>query len=223
MPTDSIIQVPPGMPSSAAEAVNMVAEGMQIEFTVWLILRILLYFALLIGCMYTDLKEGKVYNAVTLPAIAIALMLRLLEGDFTNGFAAGLGPFKVGFISALFMFIGFFFIWAIGALSGKPLMGGGDVKLMTAIGALTNVQYCVQYVVVYSFGAAAVMALWVLFRHGEIWAGMVGSFRRVVWPSHPSEVSPTERRATGRTVSFCTAICVGGMLAFLWHNKLMIR
>lgn len=173
--------------------------------------RLFLFFALLIACMYTDLTNGKVYNTVTLPAIAVGLFLHLLEarGD--------LAPVGRALVSSLFCFLIFFFIWAIGALSGKPLMGGGDVKLMAAIGAFVPFPFAL-WVMWYSIVVAGVMAVWVLFRHGEVWAGFVGSFRRMVWPSHPSEVSPAEKRATSRTISFCTAICVGGMLTFLFHS-----
>lgn len=173
--------------------------------------RLLLFFGLLIGCMYTDLTNGKVYNVVTLPTIGVGLLLHLLQGR------GDLAPLGAALLSSLFCFLIFFFIWAIGALSGKPLMGGGDVKLMAAIGALVPFPFA-MWVMWYAIVVAGVMAVWVLFRHGEVWAGLVGSFRRLVWPSHPSEVSAAEKRATSRTISFCTAICVGGMLTFLFHS-----
>jgi len=175
----------------------------------FLAIRLIMYFGLIIACAYTDLTEGKVYNWVTLPAIPLALIARYGE-------RMSFYDVKVGFMAAVFCFFIFFVIWAIGALSNRPLMGGGDVKLMTAIGALTSFPFCVN-VIAYTSLVAAIMAIWVLFSHGEVWAGMVGSFRRLFWPSHPSEVSPAERRATSRTISFCTAICVGGMLAMYYH------
>jgi Flp pilus assembly protein protease CpaA len=201
----------------ADAALNDLAEAMSGQINPFAILRLLVYFALLIGCMYTDLISGKVYNSITLSAVGLALLIRVFEGNFQQGLAEGLQPLRLGVSGAILWFIVFFFVWAIGALSGKPLMGGGDVKLMGAIGALSNAVFG-WYVAIYSFTIAAVMALWVLFRHGELWAGLVGSFRRAVWPSHPSEVSRVEQRATGRTISFCTAICIGGMLAFWWHR-----
>ena len=168
--------------------------------------RLLFFFFLIISAMYTDLTQGKVYNALTLPMIPGALLIRLVEGGW-NFMIAGL-------VASAVCFGIFFMIWVIGALSGKPLMGGGDVKLMAAVGALTGIHFA-GWVLAYSVIVGGVMSIWVLFKHGEVWAGMVGSFRRMVWPSHPSEVSDVERRATSRTISYSTAICVGGMIAFL--------
>lgn len=180
-----------------------------------LLLRILCYFALLIACMYTDLQSGKVYNYITLPAIPIALLLHWIEAR------GALPPVGGALLSSFYCFLLLFIVWAMGATIGKPFLGGGDVKLMAAIGAFVPFKFA-MIVLWYSLVVAGVMALWVLFRHGEVWAATVGTFRRLVWPTHPSEVSAAEKRATSRTISFCTAICIGGMLAFLFEHPMLI-
>jgi prepilin peptidase CpaA len=166
-------------------------------------------------CAYTDLTHGRVLNAITLPMIPLALFIRLIDPA-----VGGLEFMYEGLVGAAVCFIVFFIIWVIGTLSGKPLMGGGDVKLMAAVGALMG-PYFAGWVLMYSVIIGALMSFWVLFKHGEIWAGMVGSFRRLIWPSHPSEVSDVERRATSRTISFCTAIAVGGMMTLLFYPDLV--
>jgi prepilin peptidase CpaA len=192
-------------PLAAPEPVNQIA-----------LLRVLCFLALLIACMYTDLTSGKVYNVITLPAIPLALLLHWIQarGD--------LGPVGGALLSSFYCFLILFIVWAAGATIGKPFLGGGDVKLMAAIGALMPFKFA-MLVLYYSLFVAGAMALWVLFRHGEVWAATVGTFRRLVWPTHPSEVSAAEKRATSRTISFCTAICVGGMIAFLSSMDLLLR
>lgn len=85
-----------------------------------------LQYSLLIGtvlfCLYTDLKERKIYNKVLVPAFFIGLYLKALEnglagiGDSLLGFGLGLGFLLIPFL-----------------LGG---IGGGDVKLLAVIGAI---------------------------------------------------------------------------------------
>lgn len=184
------------------------------QMTAMFFLRLILFSALLIACMYTDMTQGKVFNSITLPMIPLALLIRLVDQ------AGGWDFMYQGIVGATVCFVIFFIIWVIGALSAKPLMGGGDVKLMTAVGALMGPQFA-GMVIAYSIIIGAIMSIYVLFRHGEVWAGIVGSFRRLIWPSHPNEVSEVEKRATGRTISFCTAICAAGLLTLVWHRELV--
>jgi len=193
---------------------------MQAQMHLLFYVRLGLFAFLAIACAYTDMSRGKVYNSITLPMIPLALLVRFMDpalGPMASGHSLFV---QQGLVGAAMCFIVFFVIWVIGALSGKPLMGGGDVKLMTAIGALMGPQFS-AWVIFYSVMVGFVMSIYVLFTHGEVWAGLVGAFRRLVWPSHPAEVSEVERRATSRTISFCTAICVGGLLTLFWHPSIV--
>ncbi len=70
----------------------------------------------------TDVREGKIYNWLTLPALVAGLGLAGMQQGWT-----GLGLSIIGLlIGVVLPFISF----ALGAL------GGGDVKLLGAIGAL---------------------------------------------------------------------------------------
>jgi prepilin peptidase CpaA len=73
-------------------------------------------------CAVTDARSGKIYNAVTYPAIAFGIIYNFLSADkgiiisSAAGCLTGLLPF--------------------GLAAARGLIGGGDVKLFAAIGAI---------------------------------------------------------------------------------------
>ncbi|MCC6547789.1 prepilin peptidase [Candidatus Sumerlaeota bacterium] len=78
--------------------------------------------------IYTEIKDGKIYNWLTLPALALGLFLGLLQG---------FGPFLISLKYALIAGGCFMIPYLITGWSrGRPSVGGGDVKLAAAIGAL---------------------------------------------------------------------------------------
>lgn len=82
-------------------------------------------FTILIYSLYTDLKYGKIYNYITIPAIAAGLAINA----FINAGGALAGIFDSA-AAVVIAFVFFIIPYLMGAL------GGGDVKLMMAIGAL---------------------------------------------------------------------------------------
>lgn len=81
----------------------------------------------LLICLYTDLRERKIYNVVVFPAIIFGLLYNF----YSAGIDGALWAFK-GFGLGLAVF---FIPFALGGL------GAGDVKLMGAIGALMGSQF----------------------------------------------------------------------------------
>ncbi len=78
--------------------------------------------------IYTELKEGKIYNWLTIPALLLGLFLALLEAHFIDALKAALiagGCFMIPYLIT-------------GWSRGRPSVGGGDVKLAAAIGALVG-------------------------------------------------------------------------------------
>jgi len=73
-------------------------------------------------CMYTDLRRGRIYNAVLGPAIVAGLGYHLYTGGVA-GLWFGFKGLIVGLILLLIPFM----------LGG---VGGGDVKFLAAVGAL---------------------------------------------------------------------------------------
>jgi prepilin peptidase CpaA len=86
---------------------------------------------LLLGlCAYWDLRYRKIPNWATLPGIVLGLGMNSLFGGWTGMKASGIG-LLVGFGALLVLFV---LSW----------MGGGDVKLMAAVGALKGYPFVVS-------------------------------------------------------------------------------
>ena len=78
-----------------------------------------------IGAAVLDLRIRRIPNALTVPAFALALILR---GSM------GLDPFLAGLLAAGLAFLICLPVFALGGL------GGGDVKLLTSVGAFLGME-----------------------------------------------------------------------------------
>jgi prepilin peptidase CpaA len=72
----------------------------------------------------TDLRYRKVFNWLTLPAMAIGLLISFLAG--------GLPGLAFGVVGIILAFISFGWMW------GLKILGAGDVKLLMAFAALAG-------------------------------------------------------------------------------------
>ncbi len=78
--------------------------------------------AVLLAAVATDVRKGLIYNWLTIPATIVGLLLAVFQSGWS-----GLGLSLLGIlIGGGGLFLPFFF----------GIMGGGDVKLMAAVGAL---------------------------------------------------------------------------------------
>ncbi|MBN2584237.1 MAG: prepilin peptidase [Planctomycetes bacterium] len=108
----------------------------------------------------TDVRSGRVYNWLVYPAVVLGLLVALVTG--------GLPGLKDHALAAAIGFGVMFLCYAIGG------MGGGDVKLMAAIGALGGLTrssgalgswhwpeqtWFVAYVMFYAFAIGAAMGI----------------------------------------------------------------
>ncbi|NTU88645.1 MAG: prepilin peptidase, partial [Actinobacteria bacterium] len=91
--------------------------------TQWLVTAVLL-FGLLLFSVRSDLRERKIFNKVTVSFAVVGLFLNTVY-DVPGGFLTGLTGLAVGL-----------FVFMIPYLMHG--MGAGDLKLMAAVGALTN-------------------------------------------------------------------------------------
>jgi prepilin peptidase CpaA len=111
-----------------------------------------LLITILVICLFTDLKNRKIYNKVIFPGLVFAMVLNGLSG---------------GWVGLLNSIEGFFI--GLGILLIPYLMGGmgaGDVKLLGLVGALKGTVF-VLYTSIYMALIGGLIALGILlFRKG---------------------------------------------------------
>lgn len=130
---------------------------MQPEFntsTIGFYLAHLILLGLLIISSYTDWKYRKIYNKVTVTCFLAGLLLSVLY-DFPGSLGNALLASSVAFAI-------FFIMFTLGQ------MGGGDVKLATAIGALTGFPFILN-VLLWAIIAGGIYAIAVLLLRGGLW------------------------------------------------------
>jgi len=167
--------------------------------------------ALGVAAAVVDLRCGKVPNWLTYPAIVMALLGHALTGGLAGsdgrlGLTGALAGLAVGFGPLLIC-------WLAGGI------GGGDAKLMGAIGALGGMRFAIG-AMMYGFIVAALMAVVVMIRRRVV----VQTLRRV-WHTLALLVMPGVRPAdpTGKDspqIPFAVALCVGavGTMVEAWYR-----
>ncbi len=151
-----------------------------------------------------DLKLKRVPNWLTYPAIVAALAGHWATGGLglkgeRLGLAGSLAGLAAGFLPMLLC-------WLAGGL------GGGDAKLMAAVGALGGWEFAIS-VMLYSFMAAALMGLVVMVRRRLVRRTLRRVWRTLVLLVVPAgrPVGPAE--ADSPTIPFAVAVCVGAAVA----------
>ncbi|MFP3937294.1 MAG: prepilin peptidase [Phycisphaerae bacterium] len=153
----------------------------------------------------TDVRSGRVPNYVTYAGIAVGLIGHTLLGGLRGGDAgmglyAALAGFAVGFFPLLA-------VWLAGGI------GGGDAKLMGAVGALTGWRFALS-ALFYGLLAALVLAAIVMLRKRIVWRTLRRLFRFLVLmmtPSKPADPAAGE----SEKVPFALALCIGSAAALL--------
>jgi prepilin peptidase CpaA len=157
--------------------------------------------AALVAAAVVDLRSGKIYNTITYPAALIGLVGHTVAAGLVgDGQEAGIG--LVG--SALGLVVGFaplFLAWRLGAI------GGGDAKLMGAVGALGGMEFVVS-AMFYSCVVAVVMALIVMIRH-RIVGRTLGRIFRFVYLAAVRRNPGDPASPDSPTVAFGLALCIG--------------
>ncbi len=160
---------------------------------------LLVLLAIVIAAV-TDLRSGKIYNVVTVPALLAGLVLNTLSGGLAG---LSLSLQGVGMGLALLLTTVFF----------GQYLGGGDVKLLAALGALRGPGFLLGTLLV-AIPLGGALALGLALHRGALKA----SLRRLGWSLYGRFVMGTsETPAVGASVSFPYALAIaGGAVAALW-------
>jgi len=130
------------------------------------------FFAVLIVAAYTDITSKKVHNRLTLPGIAAGLALNFAIGGWDAGGAAG--PSLLSSLMGFGLGFGIFFVaYVVGGV------GGGDVKLVGAVGAILGFPFIVS-AIFWSALVGAFMALAALLWRGRLLAGLASTAKAVL-------------------------------------------
>lgn len=113
----------------------------------------MLLLVMIIVCLYTDLKERKIYNAMLLPGFILGILLNMIS----NGWA-GLLTAVQGFLLGLGLLLLPFLLNGIGA---------GDVKLLAVIGAIKGTEF-VFYTFLGTALAGGLIALGIVLFQGRL-------------------------------------------------------
>ncbi len=161
---------------------------------------------ILVAGSYTDLRYEKIYNWITFPGVLVGLAGHAVVGGLAGenqvqlGLAGSAAGLAVGFLPLMLA-------WLAGGI------GGGDAKLMGAVGALTGWQFTLA-AMMYGFAVAAVMAVAVMIARrvtlatlGRMWRSLVLviSARQATDPATPQ--SPK--------IPFGLALCIGSGIALI--------
>ncbi len=153
-----------------------------------LLARHLALFLMLVVALYTDIAWGKIYNWLVYPAIGVGLAAAYLSGDV--GWGAGISfapddPQPTFMKSAAGLAAGGGILFVLYLAGG---MGGGDVKLMAAVGALSGLGFAL-WALFYTSIVGAVLAVAVLIWKGRLAQGTRGAFR-LFWPWRDRSLDP---------------------------------
>lgn len=151
----------------------------------------------------SDVRTGKIYNWITYPAVVIGLAGHAIFGGLGGsperlGLAGAMGGLAAGFGPLLLA-------WLAGGI------GGGDAKIMGAIGALAGWRFALT-ALFYGLGVAVLMAIVIMLRK-RIVLDTLGRLWRffLLWAGRAKPDSPATKESP--TLPFGLALCIGAAVA----------
>ena len=160
--------------------------------------RIAVLVGLLGTALYTDFRYGKIYNKLTIPCMAVGIILNAadgLPGVYQSAAGAGL-------VLLLFLFFA--------PVAG---IGGGDTKLMMAVGSIIGLSLVV-WTMLYSAVVGGVLALVAMARQRALLAttqNLAGNIYLKTLLRAPVELTSGSR---GIKFRYSPAIALGTLLTF---------
>ncbi len=152
--------------------------------------------------VYTDVRWGKILNALTMPGIVVGLLLNSIR-DGTGGLLLSLAGIGLG--------LGLF---VLSSFLGR-IIGGGDIKLLMAIGALQGPSFLL-WALFYAAIIGGVLAIAIALQHGilmhKLKALFAGLYLRMTCKV-PMDIE--ESSASSPRLPYAIAISFGVVAAML--------
>lgn len=158
-------------------------------------------YAMVLVAGFTDIRWGKVPNVLTVPCALLGIALNALDSGL-SGIGSSLAGIAIGLA-----------IWFIMPVIGKPL-GGGDVKLLAAVGALRGPVF-VLYVMVLSMLWGGVLAVGLAASRRKLLATCKQLGQWMYGRALLGMSGAIETAAVGLKVPFAAAIALGAVTASL--------
>ncbi|MDF1562642.1 MAG: A24 family peptidase [Deltaproteobacteria bacterium] len=192
---------------------EMLGEGAPFTTPQWVLAGVATLICLI--SIYTDLKDRKILNVVTLPAIVVGLVLHLVFWGWSQSTGMGLKWSFIGLVAGALPFLIFV---SINAQS----FGMGDLKLVAALGALTGFPFILDIFVRLAL-AGGILAIAVLLWQGKLGRTLLGMVRRERAPegaqgNEEGEEPSTEGYPSGDKkvyIPYGVAIAAGAIWAFV--------
>ena len=169
-------------------------------------------WAVLVTAAISDWKTGKIFNWLTVPVMLLGLAYWAVFGMVTNGPEAAIQGLQRAAIS---MAAGLAPLALIAAVGG---IGGGDAKLIGAVGALCADWVCVLMIAFYGFLLAVVFAVIVMVRKRLVCQTLRRLFTAAVFLA-ASRRAPMP--SDSPRIPMGAAFCLGGIMGGLEHLRLL--
>jgi len=162
---------------------------------------ILLILLLLVSAV-TDLVTHKIYNCVTFPAVAVGLLLNFLSHG-VSGLTSSMLGLAIGFCI-------FAIVFAFGGV------GGGDVKLMAAVGAVGGYPFILN-ACFYGILTGGILAIAVMIWKGTFWRGLKNIFRLILSFFMPGLKTEALKLSNSEKIPYGAALSVGTFIAWIFR------
>lgn len=162
---------------------------------------------ILLIAAFTDLRQRKVFNWLTYPALPLGLVLHTVTMGF-DGLLSGL------LAAALMLVVGLFLIVT-------PALKGGDIKLLIVVGAFAGGKALLEisfYAVFAGFFMGILMSLmngYLRIMLARLWRLLKGYFLMLVYRTRNLEPQLEEDERS--KLPFAVAIFLGGILVVTEH------
>jgi prepilin peptidase CpaA len=162
------------------------------------VVRSALLLALCVACSVTDLRSRKIPDLLTLPAMVVALVLGFVTGGLSGVLASATSLIVCGTVLGVV------------ALAGG--MGGGDVKMMAAVGALLGLPDCL-WGLLYAALFGGLLAFGMALFRGQLWRALRNIGAWALGLLHLSKERPPLGQGSPLWVPYGLAIAAGAIWA----------